>query len=110
MVIYGHLSLVGGWATPLKNMTSLGMMRFPIVMGTFKKWQPVTTNQGHLSYLLAPQSLQLEASLLNWNDQRDAGGSPEKSSGSLLGSSLLQIDPSPATWKSPTEIVVAQDD
>ena len=33
--------LVGGWATPLKNMTSsIAMMTFPILMGKCKKWQP----------------------------------------------------------------------
>ena len=34
-------SLVGGSATPLKNMSSsIGMMRFPINMGKCQKWQP----------------------------------------------------------------------
>ena len=38
--------LVGGPGPPLwKIWTSIGMMTFPILMGTCKKWQPFTTNQ-----------------------------------------------------------------
>ena len=30
----GQTTLVGGWATPLKNMiSSIGMMKFPIFLG-----------------------------------------------------------------------------
>ena len=36
-----HGNLVGGWATPLKNMSSsIGMIRNPILMGKCQKWQP----------------------------------------------------------------------
>ena len=35
--------LVGGWATPLKKYESIGMMRFPILMGKYIMFQ--TTNQ-----------------------------------------------------------------
>ena len=41
--VVGHnFELVGGWATPLKNMSSSikGWLLFPILMGKFKKWQP----------------------------------------------------------------------
>ena len=38
---YNKKVLVGGFATPLKNMTSsIGMIRTPILMGTCQKWQP----------------------------------------------------------------------
>ena len=37
----GKLQLVGGWFTPLKNMSSsIGMMTFPILMGKSNWWQP----------------------------------------------------------------------
>ena len=48
---YKHL-LVGGWATPLKNMSSsVGMMTFPINMGNIKNGNQ-TTKQfiNHLQY------------------------------------------------------------
>ena len=39
--IHHHPSLGGGWAPPLKNMSSsIGMIRNPIFLGKFKKWQP----------------------------------------------------------------------
>ena len=59
--------LVGGWATPLKNMSSsIGMMNFPIFLGKCQKWQPVTTNQtsilfkitGHFQHVQHVQHVQ----------------------------------------------------
>ena len=61
MYIYIYI-LVGGWATPLKNMTSsIGMMRFPILMGTCQKWQPnhqpdiYELNKIEVHHLMKPQ-------------------------------------------------------
>ena len=45
-MIKTNAKLVGGWATPLKKMSSsIGMIRNPISMGKENSWQPVTTNQ-----------------------------------------------------------------
>ena len=39
--VFFNILLVGGWATPLKNMSSsIGMTRNPRLMGKCKKWQP----------------------------------------------------------------------
>ena len=41
--------LVGGWATPLKNMSSsIGMIRNPRLMGKYKIDGNQTTNQPHV--------------------------------------------------------------
>ena len=41
-----HIYLVGGWPTPLKNMSSsVGMMTFPYIMEKIKKMFETTANQ-----------------------------------------------------------------
>ena len=55
---YGHDDLVGGWATPLKNMiSSIGMMKLPIFLGKCQKWQPNHQPVIVLAYIFSSDSV-----------------------------------------------------